>query len=201
MANLVEWQQGSSAPQNSENFVQISQWWEGLANQEVFWQQRLIPESGKIEEIDWKTQDFDELKLLLTPQVRGLTFYWRQAEIADERGLTLRKVILDSGLNRVLLFSEAQSHLIIRVGRAPIVYQTIELVHPILAGKRVGDRGILLLRDQVQQIEITVTLDGSELKQILSLLAPETENPPQTALITPYSGDDSSIEPEIGSGE
>jgi hypothetical protein len=54
------------------------------------------------------------------------------------------------------------------VGRAPIVYQTIELVHPILAGKRVGDRGILLLRDQVQQIEITVTLDGSELKQILN---------------------------------
>lgn len=170
MANFVEWQQGSSSPQNGDSFAQISHCWEELDGQEIFWQQRLIPESGLTEDVDWKPQDFDERKVLLSPQVRGITFFWHQAGMADERGITPRKVILEPNLNRLLLFSGTQNNLVIRVGRSPIVYQTVELVHPVLAGKRVGDQGILLLRDPVQQIEVKVILDGLGLEQILSLL-------------------------------
>jgi len=74
------WQYGSSNPENGDNLQIIRQWWGRFANEKVSWQQRLIPESGDLEAIDWEAQRFDEEFVLTSPSLRGITLYWHKPD-------------------------------------------------------------------------------------------------------------------------
>jgi hypothetical protein len=60
MLTPLLWQSANPNPDNLENFQIISQWWQDLNLKEVFWQQRLIPDTGSLEDINWERQGFDE---------------------------------------------------------------------------------------------------------------------------------------------
>ncbi len=70
MASLITWQQDSNHPDNAQNLALIGQWWENLDLQEILWQQRILPSSGDLEDIDWSEQRFDEKISLHKPQMR-----------------------------------------------------------------------------------------------------------------------------------
>ncbi len=48
----VTWQQNISNPDNADNLAAIAQWWHNLDGKEISWQQRLISDTGYLEEID-----------------------------------------------------------------------------------------------------------------------------------------------------
>ena len=52
MIDSLIWQQNSSNSDNADNLQAIAQWWSDLAGEQVVWQQRLIPASGDLQEID-----------------------------------------------------------------------------------------------------------------------------------------------------
>lgn len=50
MQGKIVWQKSSTKPENPSNFAFISQWWTGLANKKITFAQRLIPQSGEVDE-------------------------------------------------------------------------------------------------------------------------------------------------------
>jgi hypothetical protein len=170
MPTKIVWQQDSKNPDNVDNFAFISQWWENLNAQEVAWQQRLIPESGNLDAINWEPQQFDEKFVLQLPEIRGITLYWYKPGVDAERSITARKLELDKTGQQLYLYPQSQPQLVIRIGKPKIVYQTIELKDPLIVGKSLGDNCLLLLRDPQQQIEIKLTLSRKSLGQLLESL-------------------------------
>ena len=55
MQGKIIWQQSSTKPENPNNLALISQWWRSLADQKVTFAQRMIPQSGKVDEysLNW----------------------------------------------------------------------------------------------------------------------------------------------------
>ncbi|MEN9568688.1 MAG: hypothetical protein RLZZ69_3884, partial [Cyanobacteriota bacterium] len=104
-----------------------------LAGKEVAWQQRLIPASGDLDELDWQPQKFDEQLILSTPQVRGITLYWRNKQGTDERNITPNKLDLNQTKQRLYIFPQSQSQVVISVSLPVIVYQQLNLVNPQIA--------------------------------------------------------------------
>jgi hypothetical protein len=163
--NLI-WQQHSSDPQNVDNLAAIARWWSGLNGKEIIWQQRLIPETNNLAEINWEPQRFDEKFMLSTPQLRGITVYWHKDNAAEERDITAKKLELDRIKQKLYIYPQTQS-VIICVTFPQIVYRTIELNYPQIAGSSKGDDYLLLLRDDEQKLEIKVTLNKQKLQQFL----------------------------------
>ncbi len=48
------WQQSSTKLENLSNLALINQWWSGLANTKITFAQRLIPQSGEVDELNWE---------------------------------------------------------------------------------------------------------------------------------------------------
>ncbi|MGK7874562.1 MAG: hypothetical protein AB4426_15010 [Xenococcaceae cyanobacterium] len=170
METKIIWQQNSSYPDNADNFATISQWWENLNGQEIAFAQRLIPTSGNLDEIDWESQRFDEKFALQMPQIRGITLYWQKPDSEEERNITADKLELDTARQQLYIYPQSQPQLVIRVGIPEIIYQTIELKDPQIAGTSVGENCILLLRDRQQQLEVKLTLSRKSLGQLLENL-------------------------------
>ena len=61
MQGKIIWQQSSTKPENPNNLALISQWWRSLANQKITLAQRMIPQSGEVDELNWDIQRFDEV--------------------------------------------------------------------------------------------------------------------------------------------
>lgn len=167
--NLI-WQQNSSQSDNGDNLKAIANWWSGLAGKEVTWQQRLIPTSGNLEELDWQPQKFDEKLILETPQVRGITLYWRNNKGADERNITPSKLSLNTSQQRLYVFPQSQSQVVISVTLPVTIYQKINLVNPQLAATIKNGQGIILLRDETEKLEVKVALSQSQINQLLDQL-------------------------------
>ncbi|MEY4519367.1 MAG: hypothetical protein RLZZ499_1966 [Cyanobacteriota bacterium] len=167
--NLI-WQQNSSQPDNGDNLKAIAQWWSELAGKEVAWQQRLIPPSGNLEELDWQPQKFDEKLVLETPQVRGITLYWRNKQGTDERNITPHKLDLNIAQQRLYIFPQSQSQVVISVSLPVIAYQQLNLVNPQIAATIKNGQGIILLRDAAEKLEVKVALSQSQVKQLLEQL-------------------------------
>lgn len=167
--NLI-WQQNSSQSDNGDNLAAIAQWWYSLAGKEVAWQQRLIPASGNLEELDWQPQKFDEQLILSTPQVRGITLYWRNKQGTDERNITPNKLDLNQTKQRLYIFPQSQSQVVISVSLPVIVYQQLNLVNPQIAATIKNGQGVILLRDAVEKLEVKVALSRSQIKQLLEQL-------------------------------
>jgi hypothetical protein len=167
--NLI-WQQNSSQSDNGDNLAAIAQWWSNLAGKEVAWQQRLIPASGNLEELDWQPQKFDEQLILETPQVRGITLYWRNKQGTDERNITPNKLHLNQTKQTLYIFPQSQSQVVISVSLPVIVYQQLNLVNPQIAATIKNGQGVILLRDAVEKLEVKVALSQSQIKQLLEQL-------------------------------
>lgn len=170
MTSSITWQQDSDNPDNGKNLSLISQWWEQLNLQEISWQQRIIPSSGEINEIDWSSQGFDEKLTLQTPKIRGITLYWSKSSLKDEQSTTPRQLTLDMTRGDLYIYPQSQPQLVIRVNKPQIIYQTIEVKDPLIVGNTVGDNYILLLRDKQQQLQIKITLTKNSLNQLLTNL-------------------------------
>ena len=164
-ANVI-WQQGSNNPDNGSNFATIKQWWESLNDKKIAWRQRLVPQSGNVSELDWESQRFDEVFKLQAPQIRGITLYWRKADTDQERNTTPRKLEFDQNNQQLYIYPQSQKELDMRVSLPEIVYQKIEIKNPQWQGTRVGENYTLTLRDNLQQLEIKLTLNPANLDQL-----------------------------------
>jgi hypothetical protein len=173
MVTPLLWQSANLNPDNRENFQIINQWWQDLNLKEIFWQQRLIPENGRIDDINWDSQNFDEKFMIQMPQVRGITLYWHKSTFADERSMTPKQLILDREQEQLYIYPQSQSNLVIRVTKPHLVYQKIELKNPLMVGKKSASEYILLVRDKEQQIEVKINLSPDNYRQFLETM---TEN-------------------------
>ncbi|WP_413164541.1 hypothetical protein ACL6C3_01210 [Capilliphycus salinus ALCB114379] len=163
MTSTITWQYGSSNPENATHLETIRQWWGDLEGQEITWQQRLIPENGDLSQINWESQKFDEVFLIVHPQLRGITLYWSKIGSEQERSITVSKLELDIPRQQLYIFSQSQTNIVIRVEFPKVKYQMIEMNNPEIA---VGKSGIILLRDYQQLLEIKVTLTPEKLEQL-----------------------------------
>lgn len=163
--NNIVWQQNSTQPDNPEKLEAIARWWASLAGKEVAWQQRLIPADGNLESLDWQPQKFDEKLTLEAPQLRGITIYWRASQ-SGERNITASKLQLDLTRQRLYVFPQTQSQVVISVSLPKTQYQKLNLSNPQIAATIKDGKGIILLRDEAEQLEIKVTLDSARLNQL-----------------------------------
>lgn len=164
MTDKLVWQQNSTQPDNSENLEAIARWWSSLSGKQVAWQQRLIPTDGNLASLDWQPQKFDDKLMLQAPQLRGITIYWRTNQ-SEERNITPSKLQLDSTRQCLYVFPQTQSQVVIKIS-LPDRYQKLNLSNPQIAATMKGDLGILLLRDETEQLEIKVTLDSVRLDRL-----------------------------------
>ena len=162
----INWQAESNNADNADNLNKIRQWWTNLSGKEIAWQQRLIPPSGNIKELNWEPQRFDEKFTPQTIQMRGITLYWQKPGSEEERNITPNKLELDTGREKLYIYPQSQSQVVIRVGDPEIIYQTVELQNPQIAGTLVGDNCILLLRDPQQEIEVKLILSSTSLGKL-----------------------------------
>ena len=169
MSKDLIWQQNSSDSGNGDNLDAIAQWWSQLEAKEVVWQQRLLSLSGNLADLDWQPQKFDEKFVLSAPQVRGITLYWRNKGI-DERNITPSKLILNSTEQKLYIFPQSQSQVVISVALPIEVYQKLNLLNPQIAATIKDGRGIILLRDNTEKLEVTVNLNPSQITQLLDRL-------------------------------
>lgn len=167
--NLV-WQQNSSDPENGDNLDAIAQWWSDLAGSEIAWRQRLIPTSGDYLNLDWQPQKFDEKFTLQTPQLRGITLYWRNNKATDERNITPHKLHLNIAQQKLYIFPQSQSQVVINVSLPETVYQKFSLVNPQIAATNKNGGAVILLRDETEKLEVRVTLSPEKLNQLLDKL-------------------------------
>ncbi|MEL6493699.1 MAG: hypothetical protein AAFQ41_01085 [Cyanobacteria bacterium J06623_7] len=163
------WQQNSSEPNNSDNLAAIASWWSELAGQEVVWQQRLVSAKGEVDELDWQPQKFDEQLSLEAPEVKGITLYWRNKGI-DERNITPRKLQLNTAQQNLYIWPQSQSQVVIKVSLPVTTYQKFDLSEPQIAATIKNKRGIILLRDETEKLEIKVTLSPEQITQLLDKL-------------------------------
>jgi hypothetical protein len=170
MLTPLLWQSANPNPDNLENFQIISQWWQDLNLKEVFWQQRLIPAPGSLEDINWERQGFDEKFSIQMPQIRGITLYWHKSTFADERSMTPKQLILDREREQLDIYPQSQASLVIRVTKPRLVYQKFELKNPLLVGKKAESEYILLIRDKEQQIEVKINLSPENYRQFLETM-------------------------------
>lgn len=162
------WQQNSSEPDNRD-LAAIAQWWFNLAGKEVVWQQRLIPASSDVQDLDWQPQKFDEKLTLQAPQLRGITIYWRNNK-TDERNITPSKLQLNTAQQRLYIFPQTQSQVVIRVSFPQTVYQKLDLSNPQIAATMKDGEATILLRDETEKLEIKITLDRARVNQLLDRL-------------------------------
>lgn len=167
---MITWQQGNTTPENAENFATISQWWTNLNGKAIAWRQRIIPESGNVRDLNWETQQFDEKFTLIMPSVGGITLYWYKPDSEEKRSTTPVKLELDPEREQLYIYPQSQKQLVIRVARQDILYKSIELKNPQVAGKRTGDQCILLLRDSDSQLEVSVTLTAEKIQALKQIL-------------------------------
>ena len=170
MNNDLIWQQNSPQPDNGDNLDAIAQWWSSLVGQEITWQQRLIPDSKDLEDIDWQPQKFDEQLVLDAAQIRGITLFWHFPKALTERNLTPSKLQLDLTNQTLYIFPQSQSQVLVRVSLPKIIYHKLNLLNPQLAATIRDGQGVILLRDEIKKLEITVTLNPSEIAQLLESL-------------------------------
>jgi hypothetical protein len=167
MQSRTVWQQNSDNPENRTNFAIIQQWWANLNEKKIAWRQRIIPQTGDVTQLDWELQRFDEVFKLQAPQVRGITLYWRKADNDErERSTTPRKLELDTHNQQLYIYPQSQQELVIRVGVPEIIYQKIKITNPQWQSTRNGENHIIILRDQQQQLEITLNLTPDNLAQL-----------------------------------
>lgn len=166
MQAKTTWQQDSNDPNNAEFFATIRDWWSGLAGKEIQVGQRVIPSTGEVESLNWEPQRFDEQFVIMSPEVRGITLYWRKPEVKEERNTTPWKLELDHFNQQLFIYPQSQREIVIRAKLPQLVYQQVTLNQPKAIVSKVGDKTVLLLRDEVQRLDVQVILSPETLEQL-----------------------------------
>ncbi|MGB3240495.1 MAG: hypothetical protein WBB29_19545 [Geitlerinemataceae cyanobacterium] len=162
MERKITWLSGSNDPDNGDYLDAIRQWWTTLSDREVSWKQRMLPQEGNPEELDWESARFDEVFAIAAPELRGITLYWRKPGDSQERNITARKLELDRLQGCLYIYSQSQQQVVLRVALKQISYQTLELNHPQLTCFADGDRQVLRFRDPAQQMDVKIILSPEE---------------------------------------
>ncbi|MEL6787463.1 MAG: hypothetical protein AAFO76_08660 [Cyanobacteria bacterium J06607_15] len=170
MSNNLIWQQNSGDSNNKENLEAIASWWLDLAGKEVAWQQRLLENSDQVADLDWQPQKFDEKLILATSEMRGITLYWHNKGGQDERNITPGKLHLDTAKARLYIFPQSQSQVVISVSLPQTVYQKINLANPQIAATVKDGKGIILLRDETEKLEVKIALSQKQVTQLVDRL-------------------------------
>ena len=119
--------------------------------------------------LDWQPQKFDARLIVRNLEVKGITLYWRNSN-TDERNITPSKLCLNSNKQKLYIFPQSQSQVVIRVSLPATVYQKLDLVNPQIAATVKGGKGTILLRDETQKVEVKVALTQVLVKQLLDKL-------------------------------
>ncbi|MEL6500219.1 MAG: hypothetical protein AAFQ23_02280 [Cyanobacteria bacterium J06623_1] len=170
MSNDLIWQQNSSNPENKGSLGAIASWWSELGGKEVAWQQRLLENSDQVADLDWQPQKFDEKLILATSEMRGITLYWHNKGGQDERNITPGKLHLDTAKARLYIFPQSQSQVVISVSLPQTVYQKINLANPQIAATVKDGKGIILLRDETEKLEVKIALSQKQVTQLVDRL-------------------------------
>ncbi|WP_017662549.1 hypothetical protein [Baaleninema simplex] len=171
MESQLVWQYGSNSPNNSDNLETIRRWWGKLAGKEILWQQRLLPDGGNSDDLDWEPQRFDDRFAMTDPELKGITIYWRKPEETDTHNITARQFELDESRQQLYIYPKSQPKVVLRVAVPTIVYESLE-VKPSALNCVAGDgKALLVLRDESQRLEVTVKLDGTLLDKLKSQLS------------------------------
>jgi hypothetical protein len=173
MQGKIIWQQGSGKADNLENLAIISQWWKSLANKDIALAQRLIPQTGEVDELNWEPQRFDEKFEIQNPEIRGITLYWSKTDSTQERSTTPHQLVLDTRQQHLYIFPQSQTQLVMRVALPQIVYETIELKNPHIEFSSDGENRWLILRDPQEKIEVKASINWTE---FLSLIKQQISN-------------------------
>ncbi|MBO9998434.1 MAG: hypothetical protein J7641_05405 [Cyanobacteria bacterium SID2] len=166
------WQYGSTHPDNAENLETIRRWWGNLDGQPIVWQQRLIPDSGNPDELDWELQRFDDRFTLTAPELKGITIYWRKPEERDAHNITARQIELDEARQQLYIYSKAQPNVVLRVALPSVAYESIELKPSHLRCVTGEGKAVLVFRDESQLLEVKVKLDTLAWEQLQQQLSP-----------------------------
>lgn len=170
MQNKVVWQQASGTPTSASDFAAITQWWSSLAGKEITWRQRLVPESGQVAELNWEPQRFDETFVIQSPNMRGITLYWQQPNVPDERNTTPHKLELDLIQQQLLIYPQTQRGVVIRVALPQVEYQKITIAQPQIAVRQMASRSVLTIRDESQLLEVVVNLSPETIATLAEAL-------------------------------
>ncbi|CBN54328.1 hypothetical protein PN499_24115 [Kamptonema animale CS-326] len=156
MELLTVWQHGSHNPENTNNLDIIRHWWANLNGKEVNWVERLIPQIGGMSEVNWQSQRFDQIFVIVNPEIRGGdTLYWYKPDSPLEHSQIAQKLELDNLKQHLYIYPQSESELAIRVELHQFEYQTIELQNVEITFK---EKEVMTLRDVKQQLEVKVTL-------------------------------------------
>lgn len=186
MNKKITWQTKTENPDNLTNLQLISQWWTNLGSKPVKLAQRLIPDSGNLDDINWETQRFDEEFTLDSPQLRGITLYGKKQGEEKEFGYTPHKIELDADFQQLDIYLQSQSNLIIRFTTNTIQYPTISLSEVEIVSNPSAKNHVILLRNHEQKIDVTFSLNPNQQLYLLSQLAktlklnPEINISPET---------------------
>lgn len=181
MSSKIIWQQNSENVDNYNvtNLQFIGEWWSNLGQQKIKIAQRLIPETGNINDIDWKTQKFDEEFILESPQIRGITIYGKKQGNDKEFGYTPQKLELDINNQELDIYLQSQSNTLIRFSVATIVYQTLPLGDVEIVSNSDSKNHLILVRNKERRVEITFTLNPNQQLYLLSQLAKTLKDNPK----------------------
>lgn len=158
------WQFGSSNPDNATNLATIRDWWASQNGKKINWRQRMLPGTIEASSLNWEPQRFDEAFVLAAPEMRGITLYWRKADMPDERSTTPDRLEFDPVRQQLYIFPKSQQEVVIRVESAEMVYQGLKLKPSKL--EYVADLQTLILRDELRRVEIEVTLTPELVEQL-----------------------------------
>ena len=170
MQTKIIWQQGSSNPENADNFQKISEWWSALHGKEVTWRQRIAAPTAPVEDLNWEPQRFDEAFVISNPQIRGITLFWAKPDAPEEKGFTASKLELHNLSQHLYIYLQSQKDVVIRVGLPEINYQVVEVTNPSLHSVAAGAGCVLILKDDRQLLELRVALTSDRLNQLKQLL-------------------------------
>ncbi|MDY6939286.1 MAG: hypothetical protein SWY16_16670 [Cyanobacteriota bacterium] len=170
MESKIVWQYGSSNPDNGNYLDEIRLWWADLNEKEISWQQRILSPSGDVSELDWEPQRFDEVFTVEAPEIRGITLYWCKSGAEEERNITAGTLALDRLHSCLYIYPKSQQQVVLRVKPQQVTYRTLDLYDPKISYLTDSDDARLILRDDLQQVEVRVTLTPNAIEQLKNQL-------------------------------
>jgi hypothetical protein len=90
--------------------------------------------------------------------------------VTDERNITPNKLHLNKTKQRLYIFPQSQSQVVISVSLPVTIYQQLNLVNPQIAASIKNGQGIILMREEAEKLEVKVTLNQLQVKQLINQL-------------------------------
>lgn len=155
MQFLTVWQHDSKDPENDANLALISQWWANLNGKQVNWLERMIPQIGGMSEIHWEIQRFDEIFIMVNPEIKGTTLYWQKPDSPIEHNSMAQKIELNNLKQELFIYPRIEEEIVLRVSLHEFEYQTIKLNNVEITFQ---EQEVMMIRDVRQQMEVQINL-------------------------------------------